>query len=164
MPHLQDMFLGKEILFASETNLVHAESKLRSNCKVLKSESSQRGLPTPLWWSETFARQVVFQRVHDCLKAVGSDEVWFLSVCHADSIKIMELRTSALLHLNLKCQVLWGFLSSVHLLSGSHEIYECETNGKMFFANIKKWWLAIMSFHHFPGSCLWAIWMIQSLM
>lgn len=48
MAHLQDTFLGKEILLASETNLVHAESKLRSNCKVLESESSHRALPTPL--------------------------------------------------------------------------------------------------------------------
>lgn len=60
------------------------------------------------------------------------------SVCHAGSVKITELRTSALLHLNLKCQVVWGFLSGVHLLSDSPGIYKCEANGKMFFANIKK--------------------------
>lgn len=105
MPHLRDMFLGKEILPASETSLVHAESKLRSNCKVLKSESSQRGLPAPLWWSETFARQVVFQAAQVCLKAVGSDVA---SVCHTGSVKITEPRTSALLNLNVKfCGAFW---------------------------------------------------------
>lgn len=38
-------------------------------------------------------------------------------LCHADSSKIMELRTSALLHLNLKCQVLWGWVVCIFYLA-----------------------------------------------